>query len=105
MKKYLFGLFAVIFAIALVSFTQPTNKEVVNGKTTYSYKFTGTAKTEIQLEDPANWSTTISGCSGSTLPCRVDVEDQATIDDFVDFLSLEPSSVTYVNEHTISTRN
>jgi|GEM_PF-2099323 len=105
MKKYLLGFFAIIFAIALVSFTQESNKQVVNGKTTYSYKFIGSEVTEDQLENTQNWSTTISGCSGSNLPCRVDVADQATISAFVQFLSNEPSSVEYVDENTISLRN
>ena len=104
MKKYLLGLFAIALAVGFSAFTQSTNKKIDGNRTVYSYKFIGTQATEAQFESAANWSTTISGCTSGSKPCRVDVLDQPTINDFVTFLQGEPSAATYVNLNTISTR-
>lgn len=107
MKKYLFGLFAVALAIGFSAFTNTGVEKAKNGNvTTYSYKYTGpTSPGESDYESTSNWSTTISGCSGGSTACQVDVENQSTISAFVTFLTQQSSSVDYVNDNTISQRN
>jgi hypothetical protein len=69
MKKYLFGIFAVAFALAIASFT--TSERSL---TTKIYKFNSTNLTDAS--DPLSWQDVSEigapQCEeGSALPCRV----------------------------------
>jgi hypothetical protein len=69
MKKYLFGLAAVVFALSLVAFT---NVKRANEK---DFRFTGSLIVEAQVENPALWfETTNLSCPGDAVNACVILE-------------------------------
>jgi hypothetical protein len=65
MKKYLFGLSAIVLAIAAVAFTTPKLQP-----TEVIFRFTGSVFSEANVENPANWAEV------SSLTCD-DVDEKA----------------------------
>jgi hypothetical protein len=87
MKKYLFGMLAIVFAVGLVSFTTP--QKAVFTEYFFAYNGPGTF-TEAQVEDPTGWILASGigdtglppACSGSNVKaCRIKVDESVT---FVD---------------------
>ena len=77
MKKYLFGLFAIIIAVGAVAFKTPAKFSTAN------FQFTGDATVQSQVEDPANWvrlTGSLSCTGGDQKACKITAIDEAYYD-------------------------
>jgi len=81
MKKYLFGLFALAFAIGAVAFTSPSKKVKKEGKDLVVYVFTGNSS---QQADATKYiKTTLPSCSGAqNVFCTITAPDNGSNPDF-----------------------
>jgi hypothetical protein len=72
MKKYLFGLSAILLAVGAVAFTRPP--------ATFTFKYDLTTYTQAQVQSISNWSLAIGpGCDGTDRKaCQIEVEETYT---------------------------
>ncbi len=78
MKRYIFGLMAIVVAVTSVAFTNPVKK---NKPLSYTFYFTGNPLTPGDVEDESKWSLTSPGneCAGAeNKACRIVVDDDQT---------------------------
>lgn len=80
MRKYLFGLLAVAFALTAVAFTKPDKTDLA----TVFFQYVGPATyAEGEIENNANWqevSNITSGCNNiDCKACRISVNDTETV--------------------------
>ncbi|MCW3090005.1 MAG: hypothetical protein JWP81_1074 [Ferruginibacter sp.] len=81
MKRYLFGIIAVIIATASVAFT--SSHSVTKPLTSHNFYYVAPSGlyTELAVENKANWISnpgTIPTCSGSAKACTIAVNDNYT---------------------------
>lgn len=78
MKKYFFGIIAVIIATGSVAFTkvQKANKKDL---ATYTFRYKPTSDfTQNSVQTNNNWESGIAGCGGSLDACTMEVTDTYT---------------------------
>lgn len=77
MKRYLFGVAALLFAIAFVAFTVPANNDELRVEKYFKYlpSTSGQEDDETQWEEITSTEYTSSGCSSTYLGCRIKTED------------------------------
>jgi hypothetical protein len=79
MKKYLFGLTAILFALGIVAFKNP---EMIGKKTTtYEFYYTapGSSYDDLDVKDNTLWDVTSISCNGTnTKACNMRVQESYT---------------------------
>lgn len=76
MKKYLFGLAAIVFALGVVAFK---TAEVKRAAVVFNYTAPGGSFSEANVEANANWSVTTITCPlGTVKACKFTVDDTYT---------------------------
>ncbi len=90
MKKYIFGVVALVMAITTVAFTKASStsaNKIKKFNTVFFY--TGTGTTAADYETPGNWTLTDPGnCGGQHTACEVDYAvTGASITDLVNYIT------------------
>jgi len=90
MKKYVFGIIAIIMAIGLSAFTKPIKKA-----NQYFFSYDGPDFTEAEVSNPANWVyagyyTRQETCGENALdrPCEITVNEYFVLDEIITLTSI-----------------
>ncbi len=82
MKRYFFGLIAILFATGMVAFTKPgLNKKTLATYTFYYIPPGGTDFSQSAVQNKANWISnpgTPPTCNGAAKACQMEVTDTYT---------------------------